>query len=87
MQSYDKRNITANRKDMVTTQPDSQKLLHARNIPDEIPEQSHKLDGYSKIFLLTLYFTHPVDTFLNTPLHIGEASLTHFLDTLNSIVK
>ena len=33
-------NSRHNRKDMVTTQPDLQKLIHSQNIPDEIPDRN-----------------------------------------------
>ena len=72
---------------MGTTHPDSRKLIHARNTPHKTPELSHKLDGYFKIFLLTLHFTQTVDTFLSTPYNIREASLMKFPETLNSMVK
>ena len=29
--------LYSQQRDMATTQPDSQKLIHARNIPDKIP--------------------------------------------------
>ena len=53
----------------------------------EIPEQSHKPDEYSTVFLIILHFTYPVDTFLSTLYHIRKASLTKFLETPNTITK
>ena len=59
-------NLHSQYKDMCTTHPDSQKLIHARKMKYQmkIPEQSDKLDRYFKIFLLTLHFTNLVNTFL-----------------------
>ena len=89
MQNYCRRSFTANRNmwlQLIQILGSCVLLeIYQTKYQTEIPEWSHKLDVYSKIFFDNFAFSHSLDTFLSTQYHIRGVSLAKFLETLSPL--